>query len=174
MTYEEKKLRLVNNLSRNYNASNLQIVQTPSILGFDENISDAIREIIFREGREIQSRSNSPRTQNMPYQELNREEVPLDLNSLRDDIIRELGSLREIMGGTTENDQETSEVVVERSLREEMYEELERLRRKRDGEDEIDERFYDNLTAEEKLILDNFVEFFSICPVCNQKNHRSI
>lgn len=41
------------------------------------------------------------------------------------------------------------------------------------GEDEIDENNYNNLTVEEKVILDNFVEFFSTCPVCNQKNHRN-
>lgn len=99
--------------------------------------------------------------------------MPVDRSSHRDDIVEGLGRLQENLGESTDEDQGSAILGGPTTLREEMLEELERLRRIMAGEAENDENFYRNLTAEEIVILDQFVDFFSTCPVCNQKNHRS-
>ena len=113
------------------------------------------------------SNINSPDLQN------DGEEVSVERDSLKDDVREELGRSEDITRESTDLCQENVELGAPTSLREEMLEELERLRRiMNGGEDELNEKFLNNLTAEEKEILDNFVDFFSTCPVCNQENHK--
>ena len=113
------------------------------------------------------SNINSPDLQND-----GEEEVSVERDSLKDDVREELGRSEDITRESTDLYQENVELGAPTSLREEMLEELERLRRiVNGGEDELDEKFLNNLTAEEKEILDNFVDFFSTCPICNQENH---
>ncbi len=57
------------------------------------------------------------------------------------------------------------------SLREEMLAELERLRQIMRGEDIRDSEEYISLSEEEKEIFDKFLEYFSTCPMCKEKNH---
>lgn len=59
-----------------------------------------------------------------------------------------------------------------RSLREEMLAELERLRQiMREFDIEKDEDYL-KLTEEEKERFNNFLKFFSACPVCHRENHK--
>ena len=119
------------------------------------------------------SNNNSPDSQNIPLQDQDGEEVSVDRDSLRDDVMKEMGRLEDTTGESTNPSQENAESGGQTSLREEMLEELERLRGiMNGGENELDEKFFDNLTTEEKEIVDNFVDFFSTCPVCNQENHK--
>jgi hypothetical protein len=100
------------------------------------------------------------------------EEISVKKDSLKDEVKEETGRSDDNTRETTDFCQENVELGAPTSLREEMLEELERLRRiMNGGENELDEQFLNHLTAKEKEILDNFVDFFSTCPICNQENH---
>ncbi len=60
-----------------------------------------------------------------------------------------------------------------RSLRDEMLAELERLRGIMGGDDIENNKNYINLPEKEKERFNEFLEFFSTCPVCKKKNHKS-
>ena len=59
------------------------------------------------------------------------------------------------------------------SLREAMLIELERLRRLMNGDVIENDENYLALTPEEKMVFHEFLEYFSICPVCKKKNHKA-
>ncbi len=58
------------------------------------------------------------------------------------------------------------------SLRDAMLAELDRLRGIMRGEDIENSEDYLNLSDEEKEIIKKFLEYFSICPICKEKNHE--
>jgi hypothetical protein len=58
------------------------------------------------------------------------------------------------------------------NLREEMLEELERLRDIMLGGDIYDDPRFENLSDKEKDIFKKFINYFSTCPVCGKENHK--
>ena len=59
-----------------------------------------------------------------------------------------------------------------RSLRDEMLEELDRLRNIMRGTDIEEDEKYKNLSEEEKSVFEQFLAYFSECPICKSENHK--
>lgn len=58
------------------------------------------------------------------------------------------------------------------SLRDAMLAELERLRQIMNGDIIENDENYLNLTEDEKETFNNFLDFYSECPICKKSNHK--
>jgi len=69
--------------------------------------------------------------------------------------------------GTQEGDIDTI-----KWFREQMLTDITRIHEALFGDKRENDEEYESLSSEEKRICDEFIEFYSICPICKEKNHK--
>lgn len=57
-------------------------------------------------------------------------------------------------------------------IREQMLTDIERIQAILFDDTYVVDQDYENLSDEEKKICDNFLKFYSICPICKGENHK--
>ncbi len=57
-------------------------------------------------------------------------------------------------------------------IREQMLTDIERIQAILFDDTYVVDQDYENLSDEEKKICDNFLNFYSICPICKGENHK--
>jgi len=57
-------------------------------------------------------------------------------------------------------------------IREQMLTDIERIQAILFDDTYVVDQDYENLSNEEKKICDNFLNFYSICPICKGENHK--